>query len=134
VGSVNLSQPLGRAARFCARAALLLRLIAVVLGIQLSGVGHAMADAVAAMAEHAAEHGDPCPPNGPCDDCPVGCPNCHCPNAFRSGLPLSEAELTEPILPAFLVTWSEAHAPQSPDPKLPFRPPRADLQSLSIES
>jgi hypothetical protein len=112
----------------------LLRVLTVAIGIQLSGAGHAVADALTALSAHVGEHEDPCPPNGPCDDCPVGCPNCHCPNAFRSGLPLSEARLTEPFLPALLVSWFEAPAPKNPDPSLPFRPPRTDLRSLSIES
>jgi hypothetical protein len=108
---------------------LLLRALLVVLGLQISGAAHAVVDAVAVLTDHAVEHDEPCPPSGPCDECPVGCPDCHCPNAFRSGLPQSVATLLEPSHSEPLLAWFEQRAPVSPDPSLPFRPPRTLLAS-----
>lgn len=101
-----------------------MRVLALILGLQISGASHSLVDVVAALGDHTAEHDDPCPPSGPCDECPEGCPDCHCPNAFRSGLPQSNTALLEPAPSEPVVAWFEARAPDVPDPQLPFRPPR----------
>lgn len=100
------------------------RVLAVVLGLQVSGAGHAAADLVASS--HAAGEQEHCPPDGPCDDCPSGCPNCHCPNFMRSvAAPASDAFAAR-VLPA-LVSERLLYDARAPgDPALPslFRPPR----------
>jgi hypothetical protein len=105
-----------------------LRVLAVLLGLQTSGVSHFVEDVVAAIATGHAEHEDPCPADGPCDECPPGCPQCHCSNAMRSVVPPTGAPsllLAETALSAAGdVTDS---APLSPDLPGLFRPPQLSL-------
>lgn len=106
----------------------LLRVLALVLGMQLSGTGHLAADALSLALPGVAEHEDEsCPPDGPCNDCPAGCPQCHCPNAFGSiamqgGMPFP---VTLPVEKASAPHF-DAEAPAPPDLPLPFRPPQAE--------
>lgn len=105
-----------------------LRVLAVVLGLQLSGVAHFVEDAVAAVATGHAEHEDPCPADRPCDECPPGCPQCHCSNAMRSVVPPVGAPsllLAETALSAAVAETSRA--PLSPDLPGLFRPPQIAL-------
>lgn len=102
----------------------LLRVLALVLGVQLSGVAHFATEVVEAVAD-ASVHHETCPADGPCDDCPPGCPQCHCSNGLRSVAPelassvASVLETSGPATPTF-----ERQKPPVPDLPLPFRPPR----------
>jgi hypothetical protein len=103
-----------------------LRVVALLLGLQLSGTAHAVTDAVASIVLHHATHEDACPADGsPCDDCPPSCPNCHCSNAPVAMPPL---ELPSPHLFAAggeaVIGLTSADAPPRPELPLPFRPPR----------
>jgi hypothetical protein len=105
-----------------------LRVLAVVLGLQLSGVAHFVEDAVAAIATGHAEHEDPCPADRPCDECPPGCPQCHCSNTMRSVAAAPAAPsvlLAETALSAAVAATSSA--PLSPDLPGLFRPPQTAL-------
>jgi hypothetical protein len=51
----------------------LLRALVVAFALQISGLGHAVADAICCSGE---EHESPDCADG--DDCPPGCPDCHC--------------------------------------------------------
>jgi hypothetical protein len=105
-----------------------LRVLVVLLGLQVSGVVHAVEDGVSlAMAGHA-EHEEQCPADGPCDDCPPGCPQCHCPNAMRSLAPKAGAPFVLVAEAASAAALDAAmRAPLSPDLPGLFRPPQADL-------
>jgi hypothetical protein len=103
--------------------------LSLVLGLQLSGAAHLVEDVEALVS---AEHGqhEQCPADGPCNDCPPGCPQCHCPNALRSVAPPA----TEMSALAFDASVPAPRAPseQAPiAPELPglFRPPQAVLVS-----
>jgi hypothetical protein len=104
----------------------LLRVVAVVIALQMSGALHAAADALMSCAGLVA--------GGDCDDeadgqqCPPGCPNCHCParsnvappEAFdvSSLLTLSEGQRLAPV-------FRDDTGPQGPDRSPLYRPPRA---------
>jgi hypothetical protein len=106
----------------------MVRVLALVLGLQISGTGHLAADALSLAVPSIASHEEErCPPDGACNDCPAGCPQCHCPNAIGSIVP--RADVLEALV--FAVSKSpalriEAQAPPSPVLPLPFRPPRAN--------
>jgi hypothetical protein len=105
----------------------LLRVLSLVLGVQLSGVAHFAAEVVeAAVAEQA--HHETCPPDGPCDDCPPGCPQCHCSNGLRS-VPPDAASPVASVLetPGNGLSAPTREKPPTPDLPLPFRPPRVAL-------
>ena len=116
------------AARIWVRLLIAVRVLTVVLGLQVSGVAHAVEDAVNLVSSGHAAHEEQCPADGPCSDCPPGCPQCHCPNALRSIAPHASLPL------AFLLEGSKAaapcadvSAPLSPDLPGLFRPPQAAL-------
>jgi len=103
-----------------------LRVLAVLLGLELSGVAHAGTEVVELVASEAVRHADACPPDGPCNDCPPSCPNCHCSNAPTA--------VTSTALPAELVALVFVptptlrigeRTPSSPELPLPFRPPQS---------
>jgi hypothetical protein len=102
----------------------LLRVLAVVLGMQLSGVGHFATELVESIVADEVHH-ESCPADGPCDDCPPGCPQCHCSNGLRS-VPPDAAPALASILETSGdgVRASSREKPPSPELPLPFRPPR----------
>ncbi len=103
----------------------LIRVLAVVLGVQVSGTSHAVADVMNLVVARGVAHEEECPADRPCEDCPQGCPNCHCSNAISSLIP----DLT-PSVPTLLpighvaAVWEADHAPLRPELSPPFRPPR----------
>jgi hypothetical protein len=107
----------------------LVRMFSLLLGLQLSGAPHFVEDVLVLVTAEHVEH-EQCPADGPCDDCPAGCPQCHCSNALRS----VAASSADPIALGFDASLVAGHAPseQAPiAPELPglFRPPQADLAS-----
>jgi hypothetical protein len=116
----------GRPRRAGALLLIVLRSLLLLFALQFSSVVHDVADFVEAVAD-APEHSahEQCPVDGPCDDCPPGCPNCHCAAAAGS----LASEPPSAVLPRVLVlslpySLYETQAP--PGPELPglFRPPR----------
>lgn len=108
---------------------MLVRVLALVLGLQLTNAAHLVEDVVALVTAEHAEH-EQCPADKPCDDCPAGCPQCHCGSGPRSVAPTG----AEPFALAFDVSVPAAHAPteQAPlAPELPglLRPPKTALVS-----
>jgi hypothetical protein len=108
---------------------MLVRVLALVLGLQLTNGAHLVEDVVALVTAEHAEH-EQCPADKPCDDCPAGCPQCHCGGGLRSVAPPAAEALTI----AFDVSVPAAHAPseQAPiAPELPglLRPPKIALVS-----
>jgi hypothetical protein len=77
--------------------------------------------------EHGEEedHGAPCENDRPCDDCPTGCPNCHCPTALRSlaARPSFDVAPAQPAGDIGLIV-RRRNAPSGPDLPSLYRPPR----------
>ena len=105
------------------------RLLVVALSLQLSGSPHAAVDlAVAIVGESG--HEEQCPPEGPCDDCPPGCPNCHCSNTLRALEPSSGLVALEAAVRLISAAPERPARPRlRPELPLPFRPPRAQSRT-----
>src|SRR5213075_506222 len=117
----------GRPRRAWALLLVVLRSLLLVFTLQFSGVVHDVADFVEAVtaAPDRVAH-EQCPADGPCNDCPPGCPNCHCPAALGSLAPAAPiAVLPQVLVLSLAPSLYETQAP--PGPELPslFRPPRA---------
>jgi hypothetical protein len=103
-----------------------MRSLLVVFALQFSGMVHDLSDAITAAtaAPDQAEH-EQCPADGPCNDCPPGCPNCHCAAAVGSIAPAPAIGVLPQLLSLSLPeSLYDTQAP--PGPELPglFRPPR----------
>jgi hypothetical protein len=95
--------------------------VLVALGLQMSGVGHVLADALDLLAE--LEHQDAdCSDGG--KECPPGCPDCHCVH-MRSLVVVSA--MGEPFEYATLIEfpWLVESRPKTPPEEALYRPPRA---------
>jgi hypothetical protein len=103
-----------------------LRLLAVVLSLQFSGIGEPLTELASAVAcDVPCHHEDESPQDGPCDDCPPGCPSCHCANALVSIVPAPPAALREAQLLAQPIQLQFSRpAPCSPELSGLFRPPQ----------
>jgi hypothetical protein len=117
---------LARLSGLRARLSLLLRVLAVLLGVQLGGIGHAAADALHETGIILVEEHEECPLDRACDDCPPGCPQCHCSNRVPSVAPLGTFVLAS-ALPRADVTFAPTESGSPPRPELPslYRPPRS---------
>jgi hypothetical protein len=105
---------------------MLLRAALVALALQLGGMIHGAADALVAVGVLCGEH-EQCPPDGACDDCMAGCPNCHCAATLRTVAPRSEVRI-EPAHDEIYRTDLARDASSVPlGPILPsvYRPPRS---------
>lgn len=110
----------------------ILRALAVVLGLQLGGIGHAAADLIESIAASSTAEHEQCPPDGACDDCPPGCPSCHCSNRVPS-VAAKGTLLPSAVEPPPIDAWrpfANADAPPGPEPASLYRPPR--VVSLAI--
>ncbi len=117
----------GRVKRSWAVVLVALRALLVVFALQFGGTIHDISDFVEAVAgvPDNAEH-EQCPVNGPCDDCPPGCPNCHCAAALGSVAAASPiAILPQVFASALPASLAETQAPHGPDLPGLFRPPQA---------
>ena len=104
--------------------AVLVRVLTVLLSLQFCGVIHDFSDAVRSIVTAEELQHEKCPPDGPCEDCPPGCPNCHC-AAVRSIVPNIRLDVTPDLLEASLPTCLYAtQAVAGPDRPCLFRPPR----------
>ena len=99
----------------------MLHALVVVFALQLSGLGDAVADAVGLMG-HEAHDAPDCSDGG--EDCPPGCPDCHC--AQAPSLVVTEA-LGEPFEFVTIIDFALASAAHRTLPFNPgvYRPPRA---------
>ena len=102
-----------------------LRALVVLLALQLSGVGHALADLRLITDDATTErHGD-CSTEEPGRDCPPGCPTCHHANGGVGSLPIQTGFVVIPAPPEVLhFSPEEADAPLSPELPSVFRPPK----------
>lgn len=108
-----------------ARLTLFLRVLALLLGVQLGGIGHAAADALHETGVIQVEEHEECPLDRACDDCPPGCPQCHCSNRVPSVAPLPSV-IVASAFPSADVTFVLTENAAPPRPVLPslYRPPR----------
>ena len=116
----------GRVKRSWAVVLVALRGLLVVFALQLSGTIHDISDFVETVTAEPgkAEH-EQCPVDGPCNDCPPGCPNCHCAAALGSVAPASPmATLPALLASALPYSLAETQAPRGPDLPGLFRPPQ----------
>lgn len=108
------------------RLVVVLRLLALVLVSHASGVVHDVQDFISVIATGAdAPHDDDVA--GDCNECPAGCPNCHCshsvgslPQAGQSWVISVRDECTDVI---GVSTESQLHSMS--DPRSVYRPPRS---------
>jgi hypothetical protein len=113
--------------RSCAVVLVALRALLVVFALQFSGAIHDISDFVelVAAAPDTAGH-EQCPVDGPCNDCPPGCPNCHCAAALGSVVPSAPMAAMPALLASTLpASLAETQAPRGPDLPGLFRPPQA---------
>ncbi|HYQ15601.1 MAG TPA: hypothetical protein VEQ58_07585 [Polyangiaceae bacterium] len=103
----------------------LFRAFTVLLALQFSGVIHDATDVVQAVARVAHREHEQCPPDGPCEDCPPGCPNCHCASVGGAVAAVGFASLLAPLSDSLPAARPAAQAPLGPEPSLLFRPPQA---------
>lgn len=116
----------GRVKRSGAALFVALRAVLVVFALQLSGAIHDISDFVEAVGAvpDKAEH-EQCPIDGPCNDCPPGCPNCHCAAALGSVAPAAPTVILPLVLASALpASLAETQAPRGPDLPGLFRPPK----------
>jgi hypothetical protein len=111
---------------------MLLRAALVALAFQLGGMIHGAADVLVAVGVLCGEH-EQCPPDGACDDCLAGCPNCHCAATLRTVAPRSDlglelAHAARHRAPRVRDAWS---APRGPILPSVYRPPRSPFVALS---
>jgi hypothetical protein len=106
----------------------LFRTVAVLFALQLGGVLHDALDVAAAVMNVEEEH-ERCPNDGGCDDCPAGCPNCHCANAMRLVVPEPTPPLQIAPSSPLAVVWVVATDDAPPRPELSslYRPPRSGV-------
>ncbi len=104
-----------------------LRVAMVLFALQFSGVIHDASDVAVAGVGGEADH-ERCPLDGPCDECPIGCPNCHCPAPVRPPPPPVQVVTTLGDRLA-LASLYETQAPDGPDLPSIFRPPRGPLSA-----
>ena len=111
----------------------LVRAALLVLALQLGGVIHGAADALATIGVLDAEH-EACPPDGACDDCLAGCPNCHCAGALRTVVPDGALALSAPHGEPRRMLRATDGSSASLGPTLPsvYRPPRAVVRAVTI--
>jgi hypothetical protein len=122
-GRLRTGRARDRGARRLVRAASLwLRVLAVCLGLHLSGLVHFAID-MWLEGEAAAEHFSDCSEDD--EDCPPGCTSCHCVHGTAALPAAPMGPLT--LLPAFEVAWApyQAGTPPSLAPPGVYRPPRA---------
>ncbi len=108
-----------------------IRVLALLLAVEVSGLAHAASDGYAAFAGSAQHENGDC--GGDQDhECAPGCPNCHCWHAGLPGSPAApDCALTPPTSASVdqigFVPYA-AMAPPGADPESVYRPPRpADL-------
>jgi len=102
-----------------------LRTLAVCLALQMSGLPHFVLD-LWLHGEAATQHFSACSDGGD-DDCPPGCPSCHCVHVSPALPVVAETFGASRLLPAFEMAWApyEARTPPSLAPPGVYRPPRA---------
>jgi hypothetical protein len=102
----------------------LVRVVTVLFAMHFSGLIHGISDLVEAVVLADSTEHEQCPPAGPCEDCPPGCPNCHC-GVLGSLEPESPLALLArlPLAPE-LRQLEGAEAPVGPELPSLFRPPR----------
>jgi len=106
--------------------ALFVRLFAVILTVQTSGAAHGAVDLIEAALGNTVDHED-CSGEGTDDNCPPGCPNCHCSHGGATVIPHSSLAL-HVSHPPHDIAWTQGHTTETPPAPLlspVYRPPKA---------
>ena len=102
-----------------------MRVLAVTFFLQFGGIIHDLSDLLELVVAVDMPAHEQCPPDGPCPDCPPGCPNCHC-AAVGSIVPAAPPEVSQARIVASLpARLTAAQVLTGPDRPALFRPPRA---------
>jgi hypothetical protein len=98
----------------------LLSAIVIAFALQLSGLAHAVADALA-FSDHELHEDADCSEGG--SECPPGCPDCHC---SHMGGPAVIPAFAQAIAFATSIVFGGSHHTPPPQPAIdqPYRPPR----------
>ncbi len=115
--TVRRTFSLARVARFA---------LALLALVQLTGLVHALSDVWQAVADPAHVHGE-CPDDDTGDECPPGCPDCHCAHMAHAAVPSSDWTVTRAADLKRQAEPIDLSDRTPPSPHLPalFRPPRA---------
>ena len=102
----------------------LVRVLTALFALHFCGLIHEVSDVVSAVTVGQTHEHEQCPPDRPCEDCPPGCPNCHCGTLGSFALAPRVSGLLGHVSSAQASLFENAEAP--PGPELPslFRPPR----------
>ena len=102
------------------------RALSLVLAFEVSGTLHAVVDLLLTVSGEHVAHDDDCASESPGDECPAGCPTCHCghgPIGSGDVAPAVAAIGSPPT--SFAFAMRRDHAPPDSDPGSLYRPPRA---------
>jgi hypothetical protein len=124
---MRLSRAFQRTSRAWLLPLLITRLLVLLFSMQFGGLLHDATDVArcVAWAPEESEH-EQCPPDRPCDDCPPGCPNCHCATAIGTLAVAQPMALVPQLLTSSLpLSLDRTQAPDGPELPSLFRPPRA---------
>jgi hypothetical protein len=126
VTAAQLSRTFQRGRRPWLIFALAARLVVVLFSMHFAGVLHDAMDLVQSVATVDQPEHEQCPPDRPCEDCPPGCPNCHCAAAIGTLAVSAPLALTPRLLSSSLpLSLDRTQAPAGPELPSLFRPPRA---------
>ena len=110
---------------------LLLRVFALFVASELSGLAHTGTDVYESFAGHEQHHEADCEEEEAGHECPPGCPNCHCAHASHAVVVLSGLACQTALTPLPTVARRvgfvpyAALVPSGADPASLYRPPRA---------
>jgi len=117
----------GRRSRAVRMALLVIRTLALLISVEVSGLAGFAAELVALNTDGAAD----CCSDGPLEkggkECPPGCPNCHCSHGGLALPPAAATEFADAFDPAASVATgpTNANAPHAPILASVYRPPRS---------
>ena len=112
------------------RLSFVMRMIALVVVLQVSGAIHGLVDLWASVA--GSSLASDCDEDSPGKHCPAGCPNCHC--VGRTNVVPPQVVNLQTLLAIddsdrLPVRASDARHPQGPPQAALYRPPRASLSA-----
>ena len=101
-------------------------MLTLVVALQLSGLEHCLHDVWQALTTTAFVH-QACPDDETGNECPPGCPDCHCAHIAHAAVPTQACSVQRAadLSPALGPLPLRDFAPPSPQLPALFRPPRA---------
>lgn len=101
------------------------RVLTVLFALQFGGVIHDVTDLMPLLTPAAQHEHEQCPADGPCDDCPTGCANCHCAAAGAIVIDAASTSLLSPLGDSMPARPHPLRTPSGPELPSLFKPPRA---------